>query len=396
MKILHVIASLAPRFGGPSKACFEMARAMAARGHEVSIFATNMDGADNLPLSDKMPEIRDGVALHIFPVSFPRFWKLSWPMARALAKAIPEADVVHIHSLYLFHDWVAGDLCHRFCVPYLLRPHGTLDPYLYHRHRWRKMVMEMLFQNRVTGRAGAMHYTSAEEMHLAQPFVGNAPGVVVANGLDMGEYERLPEKGSFRARYPETAGRQIILFFGRLSFKKGLDVLAEAFEKVSRASEGNGDDLHLVIAGPDDEGLAAPMAAHLEAAGLGGRVTFTGMLMGDDKLAALNDADLFVLPSFSENFGVSVIEALVCGLPVLISDRVNIWREVDSAGAGKVCPPEAGAFAENMKVMLADPAGLGQMGKNGKALVAKAYRWDKIAVELEGVYQRLCRGETAP
>jgi len=390
MKILHVIASLAPRFGGPSKACFEMARAMAARGHQVSIFATNMNGADDLPLSDKTPEIRDGVSLNIFPVSFPRFWKLSWPMARALAKAIPKADVVHIHSLYLFHDWVAGDLCHRFGVPYLLRPHGTLDPYLYHRHRWRKMVMEMLFQNRVIRRAGAMHYTSAEEMHLAEPFVGNVPGVVVANGLNMEEYEKLPEKGSFCAQYPATDGRRIILFFGRLSFKKGLDVLAEAFEEASRGR----DDLHLVIAGPDDEGLAAPLRGRLEAAGLAGRVTFTGMLTGDDKLAVLNDADLFVLPSFSENFGISVIEAMVCGVAVLISDRVNIWREVESAGAGRVCPPEAGAFAQNMGAMLADPVALERMGEQGRALVAKAYRWDKIAVELEGVYQRLSRGET--
>ena len=104
MKILHVIATLAPRFGGPSKACFEMARAVARRGHEVTILSTNMDGPDDLDVPLNEPVIKDGVVLRTFQVNFPRFWKTSLGLWRALIQEIPKADVVHIHGLYLFHE----------------------------------------------------------------------------------------------------------------------------------------------------------------------------------------------------------------------------------------------------------------------------------------------------
>lgn len=389
MRIVHVIASLAPRFGGPSKACFEMARAVAARGHDVTILTTNMDGPDDMAVPNDRPVVRDGVTLRYFPVSFPRFWKTSWPLAEALREEIPGADVVHLHSLYLFHDWVAGALCQRFGVPYLVRPHGTLDPYIYRRHRLRKSVMEVLFQNRVLKRATAIHYTTREEMRLAEPYAQGAPGIVVANGLDIAEYENPPPRGSFRAKHPEIGERKVVIFFGRINFKKGLDVLAEAF---GQAAAGR-DDMHLVIAGPDDDGLGAKVRKWLADAGVSKRVTFTGMLEGAEKLAALNDSELFVLPSYSENFGIAVVEAMASGLPVLISDRVNIWREVDAASAGEVIPPQAAPFAEALVSMLADEDELRRMGLNGRTLVREKYQWRQIAARLEEVYVDMRKGQ---
>ncbi|MBL6934957.1 MAG: glycosyltransferase [Alphaproteobacteria bacterium] len=388
MKILHVIASLAPRFGGPSKACFEMARAVAARGHEVSVFSTNMDGPDDLDVPTTEPQLRDGVTLRTFQVSRPRFWKPSWPMARALKQAIPKADVVHVHSLYLFHSLVAGILCAWSDTPYLVRPHGTLDPYLYRRHRLRKWVMELLFQNRVLKHAAAIHYTSEEEMRLAAPYVREAPGVVVPNGIDLVDYEAPPPAGTFRKMFPEIGERRIVLFLGRINFKKGLDILADAFVRLAAGR----NDVHLVIAGPDDEGLGDKVKRTLNRGGVLSHTTFTGMLEGADKLAALNESALFVLPSYSENFGIAVVEAMACGLPVLISDRVNIWREVEDSGAGRVTPPDSTAFASAMDELLDDPMARRHMGEQGRRLVEERYRWDRIGDRLAAVYADIQAG----
>lgn len=381
MKILHVIANLAPRYGGPSQACRHMAAAMAARGHAVSIHTTNLDGPLVLDVPTDRPVVEDGVAIHYFPIQTPRFWGTSWPLARGLKRTIPGQDIVHIHSLYLFHDWVAGHYCRAAGTPYLIRPHGTLDPYLHRRHRWRKSVMDVAFQNRVLRHAAAIHYTTDEEMTLAAPFAQGAPGVVVPNGLDMAAYECLPARGAFRARHPEIGGKTIVLFFGRLNFKKGLDILVRAFAAVARQR----DDVHLVIAGPDD-GMKAKTVGWLAEAGITGNTTFTGMLLGDDKMALLADCDLFVLPSHSENFGIAVVEAMASGLPVVVSDKVNIWREVVAAKAGVVAPPEAEAFSREMSAILNDPAKRQTLSANARAFARARYDWTAIAERLEAVY----------
>src|SRR5271157_4524061 len=179
MKILHVIANLAPRYGGPAKACVAMAQAVTRLGHEVSIYTTNQDGPGELAAPLDRPVRQEGVEIHYFPIQPPRFWGTSWPLARSLTRTLGAYDLCHIHSLYLFHDLVAGHFCRKYGVPYLVRPHGTLDPYLYQRHRWRKTIMEAWFEKRNIREAAAIHFTSEEEMRLAGPYIGETPGVVV-------------------------------------------------------------------------------------------------------------------------------------------------------------------------------------------------------------------------
>jgi len=145
-------------------------------------------------------------------------------------------------------------------------------------------------------------------------------------------------------------------------------------------------DVHLVIAGPDNEGWGARVRTWLGEEGVLSRTTFTGMLLGPDKLAVLRDASLFVLPSYSENFGLAVIEAMAAGLPVIISDNVNIWREVELAGAGKVVPCEAGKLTEAILDLLDKPEMARQMGQKGQALVRDEFQWPDIAVRLQETY----------
>ena len=382
MKILHVIANLAPRYGGPYKACWEMARAVAQLGHRVSIYTTNQDGPGILPVPTDRPVWREGVEVRYFPIQPPRFWSASWPLARALRQEIKGVDLVHVHNLYLFHDLVTGYYCRAHGVPYLIQPHGALDPFIHRRHRGRKRFMEWGFQNRNIRKASAILFTTAAERELAAPFTFGTPGVVVPLGMDLDEFRGMPEPGSFRRRYPEIGDKPIILFFGRVNFKKGLDILAKAFGAVARRRQ----DVHLVIAGPDNEGWGARVRTWLGEEGVLGRTTFTGMLLGPDKLAVLRDASMFVLPSYSENFGLAVIEAMAAGLPIIISDKVNIWREVESAGAGKVVPCEAGKLTEAILDLLDKPEMARQMGQKGQVLVRDEFQWPDIAVRLQETY----------
>jgi glycosyltransferase involved in cell wall biosynthesis len=366
-----------------------MARAVARRGHAVSVYTTDREMDDAERPADSAPFARDGVTIRCFPQHTPRVIGASLPLMRALPQAIASADLVHLHSLYLFHVWATARECRRQDVPYLLRPHGTLDPFLWRRHRARKQVMEWLFQDRVIREAAAIHYTAEEEMRLAKPHVGDARAVVVPNGLDLADYRDLPPPGALRAKLPSVGTRRIVLFLSRLNFKKGLDVLIPGFA----ASLARAGDLHLVIAGPDDGELEATRAL-ARAAGIADQVSFTGMLGHADKLAAFADSFMFVLPSYSENFGIAIVEAMACGLPVAISDRVNIWREIVDAGAGLAGPPTAEEVTRQIVTLAGDHARARTMGERGRALVERRFDWARVAEELESVYRSLAKPRT--
>lgn len=384
MRILHVIATLAPRYGGPPKDCFELCRELARRGDEVAIYTTNIDGDGDLEVPLEEPQRVEGVEIRYFPGRWLRAYAFSLPLARALRVAIPRYDIVHIHALYLFSSLVAAHYCQRFGVPYLVKPHGVLDPYLYRRHRGRKWIYEMLVERRNLRRAAAIHFTTVEERELTRPLRLKTPGVVVPIGVDLEEYgDGVP--GAFREAWPQTHGKIIILFLGRLNFKKGLDLLAHAFGPVGRQR----DDVHLVLAGPEDAGYGARVRRWLEAEGVARKVTFTGMLLGADKLSAFRAADLFVLPSYSENFGLSVVEALACEVPVVISNKVNIWREVEEAQAGLVVDCEAGALGSALVALLGDPVRRKAMGRRGRRLVEARFTWQAVGPRMTQVYREI-------
>lgn len=391
MKILHVIANLAPRYGGPAKAGMEMAAALAARGHEVTIFSTNQDGSGVLDVPTDRVIRKNGVDIRYFPVVQPKFWRTSPAMAFALNKEIPNFDIVHIHSLYLFHGMAAGHYARKHGVPYIVRPHGTLDPVMYARHRYRKRIMEMLFEDRNIRLADALHYTTEEELVLAKPYVHGSTGFVVPNGVNSSDYSELPARGTFRSRYKLLEGKKMLLFFSRINFKKGLDVLVEAFKHIHRQHP----DTVLVLTGPDDENYGQKVREWLKAAGLSEFAIFTGMLTGQDKLAVLRDADLFLLPSYSENFGIAVVEAMACGIPVVISDKVNIWREVVQEGAGLATPVDPVKVAEAACQLLDDPALCARMGEQGRKMVSHYYEWSQVGAQLEQEYRQLI-GEADP
>ncbi|MGE0422877.1 MAG: glycosyltransferase [Reyranellaceae bacterium] len=367
--------------GGPAQACVEMAAAVARRGHEVSIYTTNWKegGVEDVP-TDR-PVVRDGFTIRYFPVQAPRFWKPSLALARALSRDMAGFDVVHLHSIYLFHDLVGGHYARRHGVPYIVRPHGMLDPYIRAHHRARKWLMEVTFQNRVLRHATAIHYTSDIEREISTPFAMGAPPKVVPLGVDLSGFDALPSPDIFHQRFPETRGKTIVLFLSRLHFKKGLDLLVPAFAELASSDPS----LHLVIAGPED-GMQSQCQAWAARDGVADRVTFTGMLRGTDKLSAFAAARLFALPSYSENFGIAAVEAMAAGLPVVVSDQVNIWRELQAGGGATVIACDRARLVAAMAPLLADGEAAAEMGRRARATVDRLYRWDNVAAALETMY----------
>ncbi len=384
MRILHAIATLSATYGGPPKACLGAAQAVAALGHEVSILTTDLGFPGRLEAPLGQPVERGGVEVLYCPAARPHFWGASPALAKALREAIPRADVVHLHSLYFHHTKATASLCGRFGVPYVLQPHGALDPYLVRHHRYRKLLADVWFQNAATRRAAAIQYTTEEERARAAPCARGARSVVVPIGLHLEDYAGLPPRGRFRARHPAIGERPIILYLGRLNFKKGIEILLRAFADALAA----GADAHLVLAGPDG-GERARIESWLDELRLRSRATLTGMLEGDAKLALLADAELFALSSWTENFGIAVVEAMACGLPVAISDRVQLRRPVAEADAGWVAPVEPGAFRDIILEALSNPGRAREKGERGRALVAERYAWPRVAPLQEAAYAAL-------
>jgi len=388
MRILHVIPSLAERHGGPPKVVQELCRELVRRGQEVTIYTTDLDGYRHLSVPLDQP-IRgeDGVERWYFSTQRSGLFGISLALLKALRKNIASFDLIHLHNLYRFSPTVAAHYARRYGVPYILQPHGTLDPYIYNRHRLRKIVYERLIDNKNLEKAAAIHFTAADEMSLAQSLGLKFRGVVVPLGIEVAAPTLSNDqlRDNFANEWPATRGKKVILFLGRLTQKKGLDLLAKAFGRIARSR----DDVQLFLAGPDDEGYGDKMRQWLKEEGVLGRATFAGMLTGDRKEAALAASQMFVLSSYTENFGIAVIEALAAGLPAVITNKINIWRELNDARAALVINCNVDETAAAMSSLLDDPALCGRLAQAGKKLVAEQFTWPIVAERMIAVYREI-------
>ena len=247
-------------------------------------------------------------------------------------------DAVIVHGLWQYHGFATWMALKHTDVPYYVYTHGMLDPWFkrtYPLKHLKKWLYWPWAEYRVLRDAKAVFFTSEEERRLARQsfrlYRCNERVVPYGTAAPSG----MPEIqiATFLNHYPELKGKRILLFLSRIHEKKGCDILIEAFASIA----GRDHALHLVMAGPDQTGWKKDLVALSEKLGISKRITWTGMLSGDMKWGAYHASEVFVLPSHQENFGVVVAEALACGLPVLISNKVNIWREIEADGAGLVC-----------------------------------------------------------
>jgi len=363
----------------------EMALALAERGHYVEILTTNVDGAGCLPVPTGRPLEWRGVTTTFCRVGRPKRYKASPGLWRTLRRRIREFDVVHVHSLYLFHTLVAGHYCRRLGVPYVVRPHGTLDPWHRSRRRWRKAVYTRLLEGPNLRAAAAIHYTSVAERDHAAGLRLTAPGFVVPLGVDNHSLTQPANAAVLFEQQPTLAGQELVTFVGRLTRKKRLDLLLNGFATVARDLP----NAHLVIAGPDDEGVGRALQAGIAEHALERRVTLLGLVTGDLKVALLQRSRVFVLPSEDESFGVAVVEAMATGLPVIVTEGVAIAGAIARVGAGQIVTPTPVALSTTIGRLLTDKELAATIGENGRALAGSAFAWSEIAVELEDMYEKV-------
>ncbi len=381
MKVLHVISGLDPRGGGPAEALRGLALAQTDGGLNVRVLATFSRG-DDLGFA----RVLEARGITVRPVGPTR-----GPLARhpdltgAAGEAVAAADIVHIHALWEEVQHQAARACRLSGKPYLIRPCGMLDPWSLRQGRLKKALYLIWRLRRHLNAATALHFTSDAERDGTARLRLRAPAIVEPNGIDISEYNDLPPRGTFRQRWGVPEQRPVVLFLGRIHPKKGLDLLLPAFAPFAEAAT-------LVVAGPGEDAYRRSLEAEAARLGIAGSVLFTGMLLGSDKLAAFAGADLFVLPSYQENFGIAVAEAMAAGLPVVISDQVNIHAEVAAAGAGGVVPTETAALSAELTRWVRDPALRRSAGDRARAFAFARYDWAAIAGRWVRHYQRLGAG----
>lgn len=385
--MLHVVPGISPKFGAPANVP-TLLRYLAKYGVETTLLTTNADVAGHrLDVPLRQPVIRDGVQcmFHaVLPIG--GRWGLAPSLVTTLRRDVRSYDLVHVHWLYDFSSIAAAHAATAAGVPFVIQPRGSLDPHLFRKNRAIKRLYLATIGRPLLRRAAAVIFTAEQERQLAS-YGARRPEWIVPVGLDIARFESLPPPGTFRAAFPAVTG-PFLLFLGRLSPQKGLDLLLPAFREV-RATRA---DLQLVVAGPDYRGYETEVRRMIRELGLEHRVVLTGLLDHQAKLAAFVDAELFVLPSYAENFGVVIIEALACGLPVVISDRVNIHTELAAAGVATVVPCEAGRVAAHIGSALADEGLRRRIAILGPAFVREHYTWDAIVPMLITRYREMLHG----
>jgi glycosyltransferase involved in cell wall biosynthesis len=328
MRILHTIQSACPAGGGPIEALRQLAALAVTSGHRVEVVSLDPPDAAFLA-SFPLP-------IHALGPSRLGYGYASCvvPWLRANAK---NYDVVVVNGLWQYLSFACWQVLHGTTTPYVVYTHGMLDPWFKRRYplkHLKKLLYWPLGEYRVLRDAAAVLFTCEEERLLArQSFrLYKAKERVVAFGTRGPVGNELQQKQQFQVQFPETKGKRLLLYMSRIHPKKGCDLVIQAFGAVLASDPG----WHLVVAGPDQVGWRPTLLRLAREMDLTDRITWTGMLRADMKWGALHSAEALFLPSHQENFGIVVAEALSCGVPVLISNRVNIWREIEEDGAGLV------------------------------------------------------------
>jgi glycosyltransferase involved in cell wall biosynthesis len=382
LKVLHVIPSIGPARGGPSYVIRTLASGQAEHGMDVHVAATDDNGPGQIMPPVSVPFTDGNVTYWIFPRQT-QFYLFSFPLTRWLWRHAQEYDVIHIHALFSYSSVAAAVSATRAGVPYIVRPLGTLNLWgMSNRRRWLKKWSYRLIESRILKSAAAIQYTCEQEADEARELGVPESGVVVPNPVDL---VRTPMRVASKRHSP------VLLFLSRLDPKKGLDLLLPAFARVRLQYP----EALLVIAGDGPAVFIEGLKRQSRQLGVESAVVWAGFLQGDEKSEALGSADVFVLPSYSENFGVAVVEAMGAGLPVVVSDQVGIHREVASAGAGLVTECTVDSIEAALLQMLRDPALRAGMAKHAVNL-AQTFSRESVARQLAEVYARIRSGHRQP
>ncbi len=390
MHIAHILRCMAERMGGPPRSVWGLGQSLVKNSVDVSYWsAANKEDMSELAASRPV--------VNACQMAWPHAWFRSTELTQQLTRNIKSIDVMHIHGLWSHPHYSGTKICRCRNKPYIIAPRGELEPWRV-RHTLFKYIKKRIFLsligNRMLKGASCLHAITPIEIEGFRWAGYRGPITMIPNGVDANAYEQLSNPLEAEHKWPILKNRRVVLFLSRLSPEKGLDQFLSTWADITSLSRY--DDVILIIAGPDDRGYRAVLKELVEKHQLQSHVVFTGMVGEQEKKSLLSRADIYTLPSYSEGFSMSILEALASSTPVLITPGCN-FPQVAEVKAGLCVEPEAGVMAEAMRQLLDMPESrLKEMGKRGRSLILKDYTWDVIARKMMTVYNCILEGKDVP
>jgi glycosyltransferase involved in cell wall biosynthesis len=377
MKIVHAIETINPATGGPAVVAVALATAQATMGNDVTVACYGEPQFDEWleSLCREAPELRK-VRFAAIPYDGLKEKLLAGNARRAFRRLAADADVIHVHGIWSPFAASASRAGLQKGRKLVITPHGMLDPWSLRQRRLKKRIALLLIWKRILSAAHFIHALNKTEAQLIEPLDIRAAVKVFPNGVFTKDFMRARDGSLFRRRFELAADKRYVLFLGRLHYKKGLDYLIEAFALVCNSDRTT----DLVISGPD-EGMRRSVDEWVRGRGLESRVHVTGPIYGEIKMSALAGCGCFCLPSRQEGFSMAILEALACGIPVVISEECH-FPEVAAAGAGAVVTLEPPVIAKALLQLLSDEALHARASHAARALVEGQYDWSVIAHDM--------------
>ena len=388
MKVLQIVPSISLVYGGPSQMVLGLSAALAKAEIDVTILTTNSNGdTGQAPLDVPLgvPLQQEGYKIIYFPCSPFRRYKFSLPLLQWLNEHAKDYDLAHFHALFSPVITAAATIARYQKLPYILRPLGTLDPADLKKKRRLKQIYGNLLERPNIAGSAAVHFTAEEEANISYRYGVKTQDLIIPLGVNIPD--SFPSKGETRNSLGIPQDVPLLLFMSRIDPKKGLNFLIEATEKLLK----KGIKFHLVLAGsnPQDPVYEEKIRQQINDSSLAKYTTITVFVQGDLKLGLLQDADMFILPSYYENFGIAVAEAMATGTPVIISEGVYIWPDVKNYDAGWVTTLDVDALTQAIETAILSPEIREERGKNAYQLVKDKYSWSAIAQQVIEAYHNL-------
>jgi glycosyltransferase involved in cell wall biosynthesis len=392
MKILQLIPSLAKIKGGPTQILLETVKALRDRGIDTEIATTNDNGSEllDVPLYQRIEY--ENVPVWFLPRTFRpmKEFIFSAPLTCWLQQHLKNYDLIHTHYLFSYAPTYAACLARAQKIPYIVTPYGMLTPWALSYQRLKKRAYSLIERHNMN-RAVAIHCATAEEARDVRNFRVSTPTFVIPYGVHLPVYQRYP-KQKLRHLYNIPDETPVVLFFSRLHPKKRPDLLIQALSQLASLNQ----DFHLILAGSGEPDYLTYLTQLVSSLGLAARTSIPGFVTGRDKDLLLQGSDIFVLPSFSENFGIAVAEAMAAGVPVIVTPGVQIAPDIAEANAGLVVEGNVEALVRAVQALLMSPNYRDELGENGKHLVRYRYSWNAIAQNLTAVYTAILQKEPLP
>lgn len=384
MRILYVVPYLGAKYGGIAKVVTEVAQAVGQAGATADIITTDADGDRRQPVTHHTWIVEDSYRVMYFPCWHRRDFILSRSLVRWFGQQGQAYDLIHTHSIFAPLIAAVQWQCRRQGWPYITTPHGMLEPWALAYKAWKKRGYYALVERPALRGARLIQATASREAEHIQALDLETPIELIPNGLHRAEFEALPDSDVFYAAYPALRHKRLLLFFGRIDPKKGLDLLAPAFARI----HAKYPDTHLLVVGQDNIGFLPRAKQFFVEAGCMEAVTFAGWMSGPLLYAMLRSVVLHVAPSYSEGFSMGILMCLAAGAPTIMTDGCN-FPEAGAAGAACIVTCSVEAIAQALDHYLANPTLAQAMGARGRSFILDHYTWDRVAQKLLAAYERI-------